>query len=671
MIEYALCYARHGIPVFPIKPKTKTGYYCYTDYRGDPNHNYPEGTPYSWKAQASTDLDRVRRFWTDHPDANIGGVTGHGYLVIDLDTEHVNVDGNGNKTLIEDGRERLRKWQKETGLQLNEETAMSLTGRGGNQLFYRSDRQLAGSSDIFSDHTGCDTRGIGNYVLLPPSIHPNGSPYVWEQSPDEYPIIEADNALYAYWRGSSTASGNREKFDPLQKVTSARHNYMTSYVAWMLNTYPNLKQSEYEDMLRKKNESDIFPPLGQNHDDKPDELERTIFPYIPKVMIKDGTRRQEQIKAADEYAAAVQTDDYWNSLMNTVPSTDVQTEDPVSEDDGVITMDDIEEKETEWLVKGFIPKGCITILAATGGTGKSTLWASLLASLSNGKPTILEGRSGMEREPAKVMFFTTEDDPERVVKPKLRKCHADMKNVITVMPTDKHFKDVVIGSEYFESLIKKYRPVVCVFDPLQSFINKNVRMSERNAMRQSLEPLLTLGMKYGTTFIILMHTNKQNGAYGRQRIADSSDMWDIARSVIMMGDTNEDGLKYISAEKHSYIPEQPQTILFRIVDSVPTFKGYTDKTDRDYILEETKKRNNGGTDPVQECCNIILSELSSVNDKHRMPVKDMDDLLQSMGYSCRNIRDAKKNLKDGNQIGFKKTGFGDAIVEIFRIYENQ
>ena len=60
-----------------------------------------------------------------------------------------------------------------------------------------------------------------------------------------------------------------------------------------------------------------------------------------------------------------------------------------------------------------------------------------------------------------------------------------------------------------------------------------IRMGDRNAMRNCLAPLIGYGEKYGVTFLIVEHANKQSGVWGRKRIADSADIWDISRSVIM------------------------------------------------------------------------------------------------------------------------------------------
>ena len=42
-------------------------------------------------------------------------------------------------------------------------------------------------------------------------------------------------------------------------------------------------------------------------------------------------------------------------------------------------------------------------------------------------------------------------------------------------------------------------------------------------------------------FLIIEHANKQSGVWGRKRIADSADIWDISRSVIMAGKPMKQG----------------------------------------------------------------------------------------------------------------------------------
>ncbi|MBQ6220986.1 MAG: AAA family ATPase [Solobacterium sp.] len=209
------------------------------------------------------------------------------------------------------------------------------------------------------------------------------------------------------------------------------------------------------------------------------------------------------------------------------------------------TLDQFTEKEPEWLIPVYIPRKQITLISGTGGTGKTSIWISLAASISSGSKNLFDGFNNptTERFPHSVMFFSGEDTVENVLLKKLKEQGAELQNIITKDLSEDNFEEILFESEYLEKLIERYYPYLCIFDPLQNFINKKVKMADRNAMRQSMRSLIKLGETYGTTFIIVMHTNKQSNVYGRQRMADSADLWDIARSVLMIGDTTEEGIK--------------------------------------------------------------------------------------------------------------------------------
>lgn len=319
------------------------------------------------------------------------------------------------------------------------------------------------------------------------------------------------------------------------------------------------------------------------------------------------------------------------------------------------TLNEYEEEEIEWLINGYIPKGQITLLCGTGGTGKTSVWASLAASLSNGERTLFDGNNYVEkRDPLNIVFFSGEDTVENVIKKKLRQEHANMNNIRTLSLTNERFEKVKFGSKYLNDVIRKYQPDLCVFDPLQAFINGNVRMADRNAMRQTMRPLIELG-KNGTAFLIVMHSNKLANAWGRNRMADSADLWDIARCVLMVGDADEQGhLKYISHEKSNY-GKTGKTLIFNNDPGTPVFQYWSDKKDRDFVQEATKRRNaakDNGT--VQEVCNLILSELSEKPDG--MLVEDIDGLMEALGFKAWMIKEAKQNLKQSSLIKYFKTG---------------
>lgn len=169
MMKWALAYAeKFNMAVFPLEYKGKRP----IQKGGFKN--------------ATTDLETIKKWWTDHPFANIGcacGKASGGLVVIDLDTD----DEKGI-----DGFHSLKDWERDNGS--IPDTADVITGRGGYHMYYRS-KVPVGSRIALLD--GVDVRAEGGYTVLPPSIHPNGNQYEWEQSPDEFPIAEADEIIFS------------------------------------------------------------------------------------------------------------------------------------------------------------------------------------------------------------------------------------------------------------------------------------------------------------------------------------------------------------------------------------------------------------------------------------------------------------------------------------------
>ena len=317
------------------------------------------------------------------------------------------------------------------------------------------------------------------------------------------------------------------------------------------------------------------------------------------------------------------------------------------------TLDMFEEEEATWIVPGWIPEGQITLIAADGGVGKTTLWCNLISAISNGTRCILDPVD-YTRKPEKVGFLTTEDSVRKKIKRKLRVAGANQHNIVTPdFLTDKsgQLRGLKFGSEKMRKFVSSFRLVLCIFDPVQGFIPPDINMGSRNAMRDCMAPLISLGEEYGTTFIVVCHTNKRKGAYGRDRIADSADLWDIARSVIMAGFTEEQGIRYISNEKNNYT-ELQETILFSInKNGLIQHEGTSWKRDKEYMADAIIAKAVPKRD---DCKEYILHELDKAGGY--MKTKELEDLAKAAGYSFITIRRAKDELKTNKEIRYIQTG---------------
>ena len=233
---------------------------------------------------------------------------------------------------------------------------------------------------------------------------------------------------------------------------------------------------------------------------------------------------------------------------------------------------DVTIAEPEWLIPGYVPRYGITTLGGEGGTGKTSIICNIAAAVTTGRhPFMLDGiQIPFQGDPEKVLFFSAEDSWKYVLGKRLINNGANMDLIKYLPPSDPNFVDLNLNGELLEQFIAEHEPGLVLLDPIQSFIPENLRMGDRNAMRKCFTPLLGYGETYKTTFIIVVHVNKQSGVYGRKRIADSSDIWDASRSVLMLGETQEKGVRYLTQEKSNY-GKLEKTALYTLND-----KGITD-----------------------------------------------------------------------------------------------
>ena len=284
-------------------------------------------------------------------------------------------------------------------------------------------------------------------------------------------------------------------------------------------------------------------------------------------------------------------------------------------------LENVPIQNVSWLVDGLLPMGEVSLLGADGGTGKGIWQAQLIAYVTAGRT------SGFFPQPPEktgsVLIFSGEDDPGKVLKARLTAAGADMSRVM-VVTSDAYFartgSPLCIPDTSFAKYVGKAAPALVIIDPLQSFLPAGVEMASRNQMRSILLPLKAIASAQQCAVLLVMHSNKKQGVSDRKRLADSSDIWDMARSVLMMGRSNSDGKIYLSHEKSSYSRPQ-QTVLLHIedveLDGIRTaqavFDGYTDKKDADFIKEPRVRQAQTKEDTRDAILNVLAeSRLGSM-----------------------------------------------------------
>jgi len=201
MLTMALAYADRGWRVFPLRRGTKKPFgEIYPDDAPDEAERkrrsgnvWPDVRPRGQGGvhRATTDAALVRDWWWRWPGSDIGLATGpdSGVWVLDAD-----LDAAKGK----DGFATLADYAAQ-GLGLPP-TVQQITPSGGRHWLFRwpSGQEVANSSEKRLGN-GLDVRGLGGYIVLPPSRHPTGKCYAWDPGAglDQVAIADAPAWLLA------------------------------------------------------------------------------------------------------------------------------------------------------------------------------------------------------------------------------------------------------------------------------------------------------------------------------------------------------------------------------------------------------------------------------------------------------------------------------------------
>jgi hypothetical protein len=184
----ALALARRGWPVFPTRgkvPRTACGL-----------------------KDATVNERAIVNWFKLWPDSGIAVRTGSGLVVLD-------VDGCA-------GADALHGLERQHGALPG--TVSVVTGGGGAHYYFRATVPVRNSAGRLG--RGLDIRGDGGYVVAPPSLHPSGRRYEFENHPDDVEL-----AMIPQWIVSSVADASA--------TAGPRRESTATWVAMVRNGLPS------------------------------------------------------------------------------------------------------------------------------------------------------------------------------------------------------------------------------------------------------------------------------------------------------------------------------------------------------------------------------------------------------------------------------------------------
>lgn len=367
MLDTALALARRGFHVFPLAPNSKV-----------PLFSRSEGG--KGCLDATTDLDRVRQWWTDHPKANIGiHPAPSGHIVIDLDVKE-GVDGPGMYDLLWDG--------------IQDGDTVVRTPSGGLHIYYKlpEGADPPGPSSSSRLGQGIDVRCQNSYVVAPGCVLPEGQYVGVIGSPRTASAALVRQAGRALQRAENAEEWLVEP-DPPGSLARARRmvdgwarklhsvwpgDRSNTFFAWAAALRDlAVSQEVAEELLAPLNEA-LSLPIEQ------DRFETTVanaYHYAKKPAGTITGVGSEVFKTVKPVPATLANSDW---PLYTPHDMDARP-DPV------------------WLVPGVLPENTLSILYGPRSSRKTFVALDMALSIATGREW-----NGISVDPAKVLYVAGE-----------------------------------------------------------------------------------------------------------------------------------------------------------------------------------------------------------------------------------------------------------------------
>lgn len=297
-----------------------------------------------------------------------------------------------------------------------------------------------------------------------------------------------------------------------------------------------------------------------------------------------------------------------------------------------IRLSEIRPRPVDWLWRGRLARGALTVIEGDPGLGKSTLTLDLVARVTAGLP--MPGDQG-GRSPEGAVIVGTEDSLESVVLPRLCAAGGDPARVIALgfdeqltLPQD---------LDQIEDAVSNCKAGLLVIDPLLAFLPPSTDSYKDQHVRRALAPMAALTVRHGVSALLVRHLTKdrdcQNAKY---RGGGSIGIAAAARTVLLAAEAPRDPERRVLVTVKNNLGPQAAGMCFRMggddIAARVEWLGETDLT-ADGVLGAHAERSSA----LSEAIRFLETELGS----GPMPAREVLKRAREAGVSGRTLDRAK------------------------------
>ncbi|MFL6353350.1 MAG: bifunctional DNA primase/polymerase [Bryobacteraceae bacterium] len=290
-LQAALWFAEHDIPVFPCHyPEGLNGCSCH-DPRCTSQGKHPL-TRHGF-LDATTDLQQIREWWEQWPEANLAIPTGtlSGLLVVDFDPR--------------DGAPSDRDGCAEVIGRIPDNAAEATSGGNGRHIYFQYNPALFPWKIPQYIAPGVEVKATGDYVITAPSRHVSGKRYEWDGMEGRNHLLRLPSPTPTLIEKINTAARQKPTLPAEERIwgQGERNNQLTRLAGAMRRH--GTSAGVIETALQEANRKQCNPPLGE---EEVRQISLSVSRYAPAQVAPDYVIREESNSSNGTRPAPVRTE---------------------------------------------------------------------------------------------------------------------------------------------------------------------------------------------------------------------------------------------------------------------------------------------------------------------------------------------------------------------------
>lgn len=308
----------------------------------------------------------------------------------------------------------------------------------------------------------------------------------------------------------------------------------------------------------------------------------------------------------------------------------------------LVPLECVPATPVEWLWRGRIPLGGITLLDGDPGDGKSSVMYDLAARVTTGMPMPFEENTSLEA--AGVVLLQAEDSVATTVRPCIVAAGGDPSQIRvydrTVFANDP--LSLPNDIRIIEAAIDDVNARLVVIDPLAAFLGGS--SNSESTVRKALSELAVIAERSKVAIVIVRHLTKGRSGNTKYRGSGSIGIIGAARSALMVADdpNSSDPHQHVLALNKSNLSDACSMIYRTYKQGDTTRVRWLGESPHGVRQLSESAANQFEHSQLEEACYVLTTILSETVEP--VAAKDVQQKAKEALVSQRTLMRAKKKL---------------------------